>query len=110
VPHHRTVVVALASTLTLAMAGCGVSGYNSSCSGNLCTYAFNGPQTLKLDFIRRGSKLELKDFDDGQIKITAHGREATVAVGKHVAFAGFVLELGKLDGDQGTLAIRGAPG
>jgi hypothetical protein len=110
VRHHRTVVVALASTLALAIAGCGVSGYNSSCSGNLCTYAFNGAQTLKLDFIRRGSKLELEDFDDRQIKVTAHGREATVPVGERVAFAGFLLELRNLDGDQGTLRIRGAPG
>lgn len=90
------------------MASCGVSGYNSSCSGNLCTYAFNGPQTLKLDFIRRDSKLELKDFGDRQIKVAAHEREATVPVGERVAFTGLLLDLRKLDGDQGTLRIRDA--
>ena len=98
------------STLALAVASCGVSGYNSSCSGNLCTYAFNGPQTLKLDFIRRGSKLELKDFGDRQLKVAAHGREATVPVGERVAFAGLLLDLKTLDGDQGTLRIRDAAG
>jgi hypothetical protein len=110
VRQHRTVVVVGVSTLALAVAGCGVSGYNSNCSGNLCTYAFNGSQTLKLDFIRRGSKLELKDFGDRQIKVAAHGREATVPVGERVAFAGFVLDLKQLDGDKGTLRIRGAAG
>jgi hypothetical protein len=103
-----TVIAALGSTLALAMSGCGVSGYNSSCSGNLCTYAFNGEQTLKLDFLRRGSKVELKDFGDRQIKVAAHGREAILPVGKRVAFAGFLLDLEKLDGDKGTLLVRSA--
>ncbi|HEX8156067.1 MAG TPA: hypothetical protein VF526_01670 [Solirubrobacteraceae bacterium] len=95
--------------MALAIAACGVSGYNSNCSGNVCRYAFNGAQTLQLDFIRRGSKIELKDFGNGQIKVAAHGHEASVPVGKRVVFAGFVLDLEKLDGDKGTLLIRSAP-
>jgi hypothetical protein len=108
VRQHKTVTVAVVSTMALVVAGCGVSGYHSNCSGNVCTYAFNGPQTLQLDFIRRGSKVELKDFGGGQIKVAAHGRETAVSVGKRVTFAGFVLDLERLDGDKGTLLIRSA--
>ncbi|MEA2188003.1 MAG: hypothetical protein QOK16_3014 [Solirubrobacteraceae bacterium] len=106
--QQKTVTVAVVSTMALVVAGCGVSGYNSNCSGNVCTYAFNGAQTLQLDFIRRGSKIELKNFGDGQIKVAAHGREAPVSVGKRVTFAGFVLDLERLDGHKGTLLIRSA--
>ena len=102
--------VAVVSTLALATAGCGVSGYNSKCSGNLCTYAFNGAQTLKLDFLRKGSKIDLKDFGDRQIKVAAHMREATLPVGKRVPFAGFVLDLENLNGGKGTLLVRSVRG
>jgi hypothetical protein len=108
VRQQKTVTVAVVSTMALVVAGCGVSGYHSNCSGNVCTYAFNGAQTLQLDFIRRGSKVELKDFGGGQIKVAAHGRETAVSVGKRVTFAGFVLDLERLDGDKGTLLIRRA--
>lgn len=106
---RKTVTAAVLSTLAFAAAGCGVSGHNSKCSGNLCTYAFNGSQTLKLDFLRKGSKLKLEDFGDGQMKVAVKGREATVAVGKRVLFAGFLLDLEKLEGDKGVLLIRSTP-
>ena len=99
---------AVLSTLVLAATACGVSGYNSKCSGGICSFAFNGAQTLQLDFIRHGSKLELKDFGDRQMKVAAKGRETTVRVGKRATFGGFLLDLEKLEGDKGTLLIRSA--
>jgi hypothetical protein len=105
----QTVNAAAVWALALAAAACGVSGYNSDCSGNLCTYDFNGSQTLKVDFIRRGSELQLKDFGDRQITVATKGRETTVPVGKPVIFAGFLLDLQRLDGGKGTLLIRSAP-
>ena len=104
---RKTVTAALLSTLAFAATGCGISGHHSKCSGNRCTYAFNGSQTLRLDFLRKGSRLKLEDFGDDQIKVAASGRETTLPVGRRVSFAGYLLDLEKLEGDKGLLQYRG---